>query len=58
VQAVLLHLWSPGPLLRESSVLLALAVACVVPFGPLRPFPAGNRQPVLAATVDAGTAGS
>lgn len=32
VQAVLLHLWSPGPVLRESGVLLALAIACAVPF--------------------------
>lgn len=37
VQSVLLHQWTPGPVLRESSVLLALAIACVVPFrGPSR----------------------
>lgn len=42
-QAVLLHLWTPGPLVRESSVLLALALVCVVPFRAVRrPVAAGE----------------
>ena len=49
-QAVLLHLWTPGPLVRESSVLLALALVCVVPFRAV-PRPAAAGESVLRRSV-------
>jgi hypothetical protein len=38
-------------------VLLALAIACAVPFRPVRGVPAGSRGRLLPAAVDQGAAG-
>lgn len=53
VQAVLLHLGDPGPVLRESGALLALAIACAVPFGPVRTSAARAGRTALRTQVDA-----
>ncbi|GAA3578068.1 hypothetical protein GCM10022197_39260 [Microlunatus spumicola] len=57
VQALLLHVGAPGPLLRESSVLLALAVACVVPFGATRTARASSSVALLHRRGDPDAAG-